>query len=74
MALLGVMVFWIMNCLVAPRAITDIVRRIHPTPSAFAFAEQVEHDLQNGISGDFPAEKRTQELQHRVMKQYGWTI
>ncbi len=62
-ALLTLLCFWIVNSLVAPRAATDIARRVYPTPSAFEFAALVQHDLQGGESA--------KELQARVLKQYG---
>jgi ABC-2 type transport system permease protein len=70
-ALLALLGFWTVNCLLAPRAFTDLARYAKPTPSAFEFANLVEHDLENGLSGDSPQAKRTRELQQRLMQQYG---
>ena len=70
-ALLALLGFWTVNCLLAPRAFTDLARYAKPTPSSFEFAKLVEHDLENGLSGDSPQAKRTRDLQQRLLKQYG---
>ena len=71
MALLLLLTFWIVNSLIAPRAVSDVARRMYPTPSAFTFTETLEHDLASGVSGNSSAEKRAAELRRRVMAQYG---
>lgn len=71
LALVTLLAFWIVNGLIAPRAMADVARRVHPTPSAFEFAQAVEHDLKNGVDGHNPADRRAEELEQRVMKQYG---
>ena len=70
-ALVVLLAFWIANCLVAPRALTDIARRIYPTPSAYEFAGKVAHDLEYGLNGDSSASKRAKELQTSILRQYG---
>jgi len=70
-ALLTLLGFWMVNCLVAPRALTDLARYAQPTPSSFEFAKIVEHDLEKGIHGDSSPAQRTRELQQRLLKQYG---
>jgi ABC-2 type transport system permease protein len=71
LALIGLMAFWIVNTLIAPRAVADLARATHPTPSAFEFARQIQTDIQNGIDGHNPADKRNEDLQTRVLAQYG---
>ncbi len=63
--------FWIVNGLIAPRAIADLAKRVHPTPSAFAFQQAIDTDLRNGVDGHDPEDKRAEALKQRVMKQYG---
>ncbi|WP_293369647.1 DUF3526 domain-containing protein [Nevskia sp.] len=36
-ALIVLLAFWVLNCFVAPRAITDVAARLAPTPSAVQF-------------------------------------
>ncbi|MBN8731282.1 MAG: DUF3526 domain-containing protein [Acidobacteria bacterium] len=66
-ALLGV---WIFNGLVVPKAVSDIARLLHPTPSAMEFARQIEHDIENGINGHDTTDQRAEELKQRLLKQY----
>jgi len=69
-ALVGLLGFWIFNGLIVPKAVVDVAKGIYPSPSAITFAKRIEHDLQNGIDGHDPADKRTEALKAKLMKQY----
>ncbi len=71
MALVVLLAFWIVNGLIAPRAIADVAKRVHPTPSAFAFQQAVDREMQNGPDGHDTADKRAEALKQKVLKQYG---
>jgi len=62
-ALLWVLGFWIVNCLIAPRAVVDLAKRIDPTPSSFTFTTSIQRDLAH--DGDMEQFKRD------VLKKYG---
>ncbi len=70
-ALIVLLACWIGNCLIAPRATTDLVRYLYPTPSAFTFAQDVEHGLEKGLSGNSSPAQRRAKLKQDVMRQYG---
>jgi ABC-2 type transport system permease protein len=69
-ALVVLLGFWIFNGLVAPRAVSDLAKALHPTPSAFEFQQRIEMAIQNGLDGNEPAEKRTAALRERLLAQY----
>jgi ABC-2 type transport system permease protein len=46
-ALIFLMAFWIINTMIAPRAVADLARAIHPTPSAFDFARRILVKMMN---------------------------
>jgi ABC-2 type transport system permease protein len=71
MALVVLLAFWIVNCLIATRAITDIAKRLYPTPSAFAFQQAIDREMQSGPDGHDTADKRAEALKQRLLKQYG---
>jgi ABC-2 type transport system permease protein len=71
MALVALLAFWIVNGLIATRAVTDIAKRIYPTPSAFAFQQAIDREMQGGVDGHDTADRRAEVLKQRVMKQYG---
>jgi ABC-2 type transport system permease protein len=71
MALVILLAFWIVNGLIATRAITDIAKRLYPTPSAFAFQQAIDREMQSGPDGHDTADKRAEALKQRVLKQYG---
>lgn len=71
LALVALLGFWIVNGLVAPRAVADLARRVHPAPSAVAFQKQVEHDLEHGIDGRSPREARAEAVERETLARYG---
>lgn len=71
MALVVLLAFWIVNGLIAPRAVADIAKRAYPTPSAFDFQQTMDREMQSGPDGHDSADKRTEALKQKVMKQYG---
>jgi ABC-2 type transport system permease protein len=70
-ALVGLLGFWILNGLVAPRLTADVARTLHPTPSAFEFAQRVKHQLENGIDGHDPTDQRYARLEREVIARFG---
>lgn len=71
LALVILLGFWIVNGFVAPRAASDLAKRLHPSPSTFEFTKLVNRDLKNGIDGHSPEDRRRAELEARVLAQYG---
>lgn len=70
-SLLALLAFWILNCLIAPRAVTDLSKRVYPTPSAFEFSQAVLTDLNRGLDPHAASQARAKELREKVLKQYG---
>lgn len=66
--LLGV---WTLGAFFVPRMSGSLARTLHPTPSAFAFNEQVIFEKANGVDGHNSADERSKALEARVLKQYG---
>lgn len=69
-ALLALLGFWIVSCLIVPRVATDLARRAYPTASALQFANEVENDIKNGADSHNPTDKRLAELKVETMKKY----
>lgn len=69
-ALVVLLGFWMMNCVLVPRLAADVANRLHPAPSMQAFLEQVKKDMRNGIDGHDPEDRRTEELKQRMLVQY----
>lgn len=70
-ALLVLLAFWTANSLIAPRAIGDLARRLHPTTSSFAFQSAMAEDLSKGIDGHDSADERRKAVEAKALKQYG---
>ncbi len=71
LALIILLGFWIFSCLLAPRIANDLAERIYRVPSAEEFWADVDKDLKNGIDGHNPANNRTNELEQKILAQYG---
>lgn len=64
LALVSLLGFWIFNSLIAPRAVADIAKAVHPTPSAFEFSKRLDAALQDG------SEQRNRRLREDLLKKY----
>lgn len=69
-ALVLLLGFWTMNSLVAPRAVADLARQLHPTPSAVAFQAAVQRDIEQGLDGHNPADARRKAVEAQALREY----
>jgi ABC-2 type transport system permease protein len=69
-ALAVLVAFWVLNAVVAPRAASDVSRRLHPTPTAFEFAERVRHDTYDGLPVHAYNVRRAADLRKRLLDEY----
>lgn len=70
-ALAGSLGIWMLVSVLAPRLMTDVVRALHPTPSAAAFALALKQDLDGGVDGHGGAAERDKLFKAAVLKKYG---
>jgi ABC-2 type transport system permease protein len=69
-ALVGLLAFWVLNALVAPRAAADLAGVLHPLPSTAEFDAAIERSMQWGVHGDDPASLREATLQDSILWAY----
>ncbi len=69
-ALVILLGFWMFNSLLLPRVASDVARRVHPTPSAFVFAKQIEADIKGGGDAHGAPDARRKQLEAQVLRQY----
>lgn len=62
---------WTLGAFFVPRMSGSLARTLHPTPSAFAFNEQVIFEKANGVDGHNSSDERGKALEARVLKEYG---
>lgn len=65
--------FWIASCLLVPRLANDVSSNSIKTPTGSEFWEAAKKDIKDGVDGHNPADKRTKELEEKVLAQYGVT-
>jgi len=70
-ALLALLGFWVVNCLVVPRASADLASRLHPAPSAFEFHRALGEELSQGINSHDPNSQGMQALRETILLRYG---
>jgi len=69
-ALALLMAFWLLNTIVAPRLASAAAVRLHPAPTAFAFAKQVERDTYNGLTVHEYFQRHASDLRARLLAQH----
>lgn len=68
-ALICLLGLWMVNSLLAPRAATDLVRRLHPTPTALEFQRVMAAEQQADSTGRTYAEYQ-EAFQREVLSRY----
>jgi ABC-2 type transport system permease protein len=69
-ALAVLLAFWVFNAVIAPRATSDVSRRLYATPTAFAFAAGVHHDTYDGLPVHDYNVRRAVALRERLLRTY----
>lgn len=62
---------WIIACLAAPKAASNIAEAQHPYPTRQEFAANVLKDKKEGLDGHNPWSKEAKLLQEKVLAEYG---
>jgi ABC-2 type transport system permease protein len=69
-ALAVLFVCWAMNVLIAPRVASEAARRLHPTPTAFAFTQDVQRAIYEGQDVHGYLVQRARVLKARLLSTY----
>lgn len=70
LALIVLLGFWVFAVLVAPRLAGDVAERVYKTPTAAEFWAKYDKDIKEGIDGHDTANKRTKELEQKLLAEY----
>ncbi|PRX54284.1 ABC transporter permease [Flagellimonas meridianipacifica] len=62
---------WIVTCLAAPKAASNIAESKHPYPTRQEFAANVLKDKKEGLDGHNPWSKEAKLLEQEVLKEHG---
>jgi ABC-2 type transport system permease protein len=69
-ALVGLVVFWLLNSFLVPRWVTDVVRNADPLPTALAFREAIAEDRKK-LFGHDENHPGFIAFRERILRQYG---
>ncbi len=72
-SLVVLLTFWIASCLLIPRLASDISSNSIKTPTGSEFWAAAKKDIKDGVDGHDPADRRTKELEEKILAQYGVT-
>ena len=70
-ALLVLLGFWIVSCLLVPRLSADVAEHLYPTPTQHAFYEAVAEDEERGLGGHGSRGERREALESKLLAEYG---
>jgi len=62
---------WILACLAAPKAASNLAESKHPFPTRQEFAANITKDKQEGLNGHDPWSKQSKLLEQKVLEEYG---
>ncbi|WP_430408861.1 ABC transporter permease [Kordia sp.] len=63
--------FWILICLVLPKAASNIAEYSYPYPTRQEFSANVTNDKKQGLDGHNPWSEAAKELEKETLKEYG---
>ncbi|MDF0717474.1 DUF3526 domain-containing protein [Muricauda sp. 334s03] len=62
---------WILACLAAPKAASNLAETKHPFPTRQEFAANISKDKQEGLNGHNPWSKESKLLEQKVLAEHG---
>jgi len=71
-ALIALVAFWGVTCLVAPRVVAEISTLAAPLPSPAAFAQELSHSLTDGLPGTQGREARVEAIAAEMLQREGF--
>jgi ABC-2 type transport system permease protein len=72
-ALVGLLGFWIVNAMVAPRAAADLAEAAYPLPATVEFEAAIQRTFESGLDGRTPANERMWQVEDSLLAAYGAT-
>jgi ABC-2 type transport system permease protein len=69
-ALTVLLVFWALNCIVAPRLASDVVHHFLPTPKLAQFEGEMQAAVEQGLDGHDARSERLQEFAQRTLAEH----
>jgi ABC-2 type transport system permease protein len=70
-ALLTLLGFWVLACVLLPKATANLGATLHEAPSRFAFSKALHEDEEKGLDGHNPQDARMKDLEKKILARYG---
>ncbi|MBX2923866.1 MAG: DUF3526 domain-containing protein [Chitinophagaceae bacterium] len=69
-SLMKLLSLWMLAVIIVPKVSSNIGGTLHATPSQFEYANLVQHDVENGLDGHDPSDKRREDLLRVTLKKF----
>ncbi|MFT3701273.1 MAG: DUF3526 domain-containing protein [Agriterribacter sp.] len=69
-SLMKLLTLWMLAVIIVPKVSSNIGSTLYATPSQFEYANLVQHDVENGLDGHNPMDKRRDVLLQSVLQKY----
>ncbi|MBN8857731.1 MAG: DUF3526 domain-containing protein [Sphingobacteriales bacterium] len=69
-SLMKLLSLWMLAVIIVPKVSSNIGSTLYATPSQFEYANLVQHDVENGLDGHNPLDKRRDALLQSTLKKY----
>ncbi|MFT3948188.1 MAG: DUF3526 domain-containing protein [Agriterribacter sp.] len=69
-SLMKLLSLWMLAVIIVPKVSSNIGSTLYATPSQFEYASLVQHDVENGLDGHNPLDKRRDALLQATLKKY----
>lgn len=70
-SLVSLLAIWIIICLGAPKASSNLADTLHPYPSRQAFAAAIDKDKKTGLDGHNPWSQAAKDFERKTLEEYG---
>ncbi len=70
-ALMVLLSLWALNCIVAPRLVSDLVHQSLPTPRLADFEREMQKDFQEGLDGHETRSKQLEDFTRKTLQTHG---
>ncbi len=70
-SLLVLVGFWMVACILIPKATANLGATLYPTPTRFTVTKALHEDVEKGLDGHNPADERVKALEKQVLGRYG---
>jgi ABC-2 type transport system permease protein len=70
-ALVALLGFWMLSCLLVPRVTTNLSKKLYPSPNPVEFQMAIKKEIEEGVDGHNPFNEVSQKFEKEILAKYG---